>query len=420
MNSRELHDEALQLMPAGVSSPVRSYAPYPRAMRSGRGSRITDVEGRSYLDYCLGYGPLVLGHAHPAVVAAVQARAAQGTLLGAPCEEELELAKLVRRHYPSIASMRFVSTGAEAVMHALRLARGATGREVVVKIDGAFHGAVDGLLARAGSGAEPFGVPTSAGVPAAVARLTAAIPFNDVEAARALFEKRGSEIAAIIVEPVMANVGPIAPEKGYLELLRKLTADHGALLVFDEIVTGFRVGLGGAQEAYDLTPDLTTLGKVLGGGLPLGLLGGKREILERLAPLGPVYQAGTFSGNPLSLAAGIAAIQELERVKLTQAERVAEELRSGLADISEDLGLPTTVAGIGTLFQLFFAPGPVRDAAGARAADSERFLRTFRGLLEHGVYLPPSQFETCFTSNAHSLEDARITLEAVGACLKAA
>ncbi|HVL86554.1 MAG TPA: glutamate-1-semialdehyde 2,1-aminomutase [Candidatus Thermoplasmatota archaeon] len=418
MSSKERFEESLRLLPGGVSSPVRSYAPYPRFLRSGSGPRVTDVEGKEYVDYVLGFGPLLLGHAHPAVTAAVAERAARGTLFGAPVEEEIELARRVRALYPSIEKMRFVSTGSEATAHAIRLARGATGRKLVVKIDGGFHGAHDAVLAKAGSGLATFGIPGSAGVPEEVARLTLTLPFNDLPAMEETFRRHGGDVAAVLLEPVLANVGPILPQPGYLEGVRRITREHGALLVFDEIVTGFRLALGGAQEAYGVRPDLTTLGKALGGGLPLALFGGRADLLDRVAPSGPVYQAGTFSGNPLSLAAGAAALDTLSREGVSRANRAAQEIRAGLADLVEDERLPYAVAGTASLFALFFGPGPVRSYADAKRSDAKRYLAWFRELLEAGVYLPASQFETCFSSNAHGPEEVRTTIEAMDAALR--
>jgi len=403
-------------MPGGVSSPVRMFPPHPVFMARGEGPWIVDVEGQRYLDYCLAFGPLLLGHAHPEVVGAVQARVAQGALFGAPGELEVALAQRVTRHVPSMAMLRFTSTGTEAAMHAVRLARAATGRDAVVKVDGGFHGSSDSMLVKAGSGAETFGVPTSAGVPRDAAKHTVVVPFNSLPAMEQAL--RAQPCAAVIVEPVLANIGPIPPEKGYLQGLRKLCSEHGALLLFDEVVTGFRLGLGGAQARYGVVPDLTLLGKVLGGGLPLAAFGGRRELMERLAPLGDTYQAGTFSGNPLSMAAGLATLDALAQQPYDALDARAASLRKALGDLARDQKVGV-VQGEGSLFQLFFTgdDAPVRDATQARRAHGAAYMALFRGLLERDVYLPPAQWETCFLSFAHTPEHLEATVEAFQACL---
>lgn len=407
------------MLPAGVDSPVRYFAPHPVAFARGEGAWLEDLDGHRYVDFNLGFGPLLLGHAHPAVVRAVQAQAARGALFGAPSEGEAELAERVARHVPSVEMLRFTSTGTEAVMHALRLARAATGRDAVVKVDGGFHGSSDALLVRAGSGAQTFGVPSSAGVPADTAKHTAVVPFNDLAALEAALRAR--PCAAVLLEPVLTNIGPIPPVPGYLEGARRLAREHGALLVFDEVVTGFRLGPGGAQAYYGVRPDLTVLGKVLGGGLPCAAFGGARALMERLAPLGDVYQGGTFSGNPLSMAAGLAMLQELERADYGALDKRGEGLRRALQDIARDRRAGV-VQGEGSLFQMFLTgrDAPVRNAAQARAADGARYMALFRGLLERGVYLPPSQWETCFLGFCHDEDHLRRLAEGVDACLASA
>lgn len=407
------------MLPAGVDSPVRYFAPHPVVFARGEGPWLVDVDGNRYLDLNLGFGPLVLGHAHPAVVEAVRAQAAQGTLYGAPSELEAALAERVARHMPPVPMLRFTSTGTEAVMHALRLARAVTGRDAVVKADGGFHGSSDALLVKAGSGAATFGVPGSAGVPADTARHTLVVPFNDLDALDAALRAR--PCAAVLLEPVLANIGPIPPEPGYLEGARRLATEHGALLVLDEVVTGFRLGLGGAQGHYGVRADLTVLGKVLGGGLPCAAFGGQRALMERLAPLGDVYQGGTFSGNPLSMAAGLATLAQLEGGALDALSKRGERLRAALADAVRDRRAGV-VQGVGSMFQCFLTgdPGPVRDAAAARRVDRERHMALLRGLLDRGFYLPPSPWETCFLSTAHADDHLRAFAEAFDACLASA
>lgn len=417
--SRAAWARAARVLPAGVDSPVRYYPPHPLVFARGEGPWLVDVDGHRYLDFNLGFGPMVLGHAHPAVVRAVQAQAAQGTLFGAPSELEAALAERVARHMPSVPMLRFTSTGTEAVMHALRLARAVTGRDAVVKADGGFHGSSDALLVKAGSGAATFGLPGSAGVPVGAARDTLVVPFNDLDALEAALRAR--PCAAVLLEPVLANIGPIPPEPGYLDGARRLASAHGALLVFDEVVTGFRLGLGGAQQRFGVRADLTVLGKVLGGGLPCAAFGGARELMERLAPLGDVYQGGTFSGNPLSMAAGLATLEQLGDGALDALDKRGEALRRALADVARDRRAGV-VQGVGSMFQLFLTgtPDPVRGAAAARRVDRDRHMALFRGLLDRGFYLPPSPWETCFLSTAHSDEHLDAFVEAFEACLASA
>ena len=409
--SRELYERARRLMPGGVSSPVRAYAPYPSYIQRGKGARMYDVDGNELIDYCMAFGPLILGHAHPAVVKAVREQVESGTLYGAPVEAEIELAELVGRHFPSMEMMRFVNSGTEATMHAIRLARGATGRKLIVKMEGAFHGAHDGVLVKAGSGATTHSSPNSAGVLEEVAANTLLAPFNDIEAVERTLALNNGKVAAVILEPIIGNVGPVLPDDGYLAQLREVTRKNDVLLIFDEVITGFRLAMGGAQSRFGVGADITTLGKVLGGGLPIGAFGASAEIMENVSPLGKVYQAGTFSGNPLSMTAGIAALKELERIGHEDLERKGAEMRSKLGEVVRDNRLDYHVSGLGSMFQLFMTGRPVRNYQDALTSDATNFMRLFHALLERGVYIPPSQFETCFLSTAHSDEDIRRTVD---------
>jgi glutamate-1-semialdehyde 2,1-aminomutase len=411
--SRALYELARDVMPGGVSSPVRAYRAVggePPFIARGEGARLYDADGNSYLDYVASWGPLILGHAHPAVVSALRLVAAQGTSFGAPTESEVTLAQMVRAKMPSLEQIRFVNSGTEATMSALRLARGLTGRAKIIKMDGGYHGHADSLLAAAGSGALTFSLPGSAGVSPALVTDTVVVPFNDLEATeRALAANRG-QVAALIVEPVAANMGVVAPLPGYLEGLRDLTRQAGTLLIFDEVVTGFRVARGGAQERYGVTPDLTCLGKVLGGGLPVGAYGGSRQLMAALAPDGPVYQAGTLSGNPLTMAAGIATLSAIPPGAYAQLEAGGLRLAQALRELAGGARIPLQVNQVGSMFTAFFAEQPVRDAASARAAHQSRYRDFFHASLESGVYLPPSQFEACFVSLAHQPEDLAATV----------
>jgi glutamate-1-semialdehyde 2,1-aminomutase len=399
-------------MPGGVSSPVRAFKPYPQYIASAKGSRITDVDGREYIDHCMAFGPLILGHAHPVVVKALREQAEKGTLYGAPIEAEARFAETLSKNYKSIEMLRVVSSGTEATMHALRLARGYTNRKKILKFEGCFHGAHDGVLVKAGSGATTHSAPNSLGVLEEVAANTLLAPYNDLETVeKALISHRG-EVAAIIVEPVMGNIGPVLPRDGYLQGLRDLATRHGALLVFDEVITGFRLSMGGAQSVYGVIPDITTLGKVAGGGMPIGVFGASEEIMSLVSPLGKVYQAGTFSGNPMSLAAGLATIRELEAQGHGALDRRGEMMRRGLEEALKDSKVPHQVAGIGSMFQLFLSPRPVTNYQDALAADAALFDRLFLRLLEKGVYLAPSQFETNFLSTAHTDEEIRRVVDA--------
>lgn len=405
-------------MPGGVSSPVRAFRAVggtPFFAESGDGAYLTDTEGRRYVDYVLSWGPLILGHAHPEVVDAVSRAAERGTSYGTPVSGEVELAQRIVEWFPSVEMVRFVSSGTEATMSAVRLARGLTGRDLVLKFDGCYHGHGDSFLVRAGSGVATFGLPDSPGVPRALAELTVTASFNDLDAVRRIFERHGDRLAAVILEPVMGNAGVVPPEEGFLEGLRELTSASGAHLVFDEVMTGFRVSRGGAQERYGVEPDLTTLGKVLGGGLPVAALGGRRELMEGMAPVGSVYQAGTLSGNPLGMAAGLAQLRVLEREHpFDELEARTGRLVEGILAAARERGIAATGSAVGSMFGVFFREGPVRDYEAARETDTAFFGRYFRACLERGVFFAPSAFEAGFLSTAHGQEEIDRTLEVAG------
>ena len=422
--SLEAFEEAKNLMPGGVNSPVRSYRSVdcnPPFIARAEGDKIYDIDSNEYIDYVGSWGPMVVGHAHPQVVKALQEAAARGTSYGAPTVIESELAKLVQSVYPSMEMLRMVNSGTEATMSALRLARGYTGREKILKFIGCYHGHSDSLLVSAGSGMATFGVPSSPGVTKGTAADTITIPYNDEEAFKEIMEKCGDEIAAVIVEPVAGNMGCIPPKQGYLRLLRKLTEEHGTLLIFDEVMCGFRASLGGAQAAYGIVPDLTCLGKIIGGGLPVAAYGGRRDIMAKVSPSGPVYQAGTLSGNPLAMTAG------LETLKIITAEPEEGEpdysrkltlktkkLLLGWQEKAREAGVTIQAHQAGSMFGIFFSEKEVYDYADAKAADQEAFKVWFKAMLEQGIYLAPSQFETLFMSGAHSDEDIDRTIEAAG------
>ncbi|HYJ79331.1 MAG TPA: glutamate-1-semialdehyde 2,1-aminomutase [Longimicrobiaceae bacterium] len=422
--SAGLYRRACEVIPGGVSSPVRAFRSVggePFFVARGAGARLWDVDGNEYLDYVLSWGPLILGHAHPAVVEAVRDAAERGTSFGAPTAAEVELAELVRELVPSMQRVRFVSSGTEATMSAVRLARGYTGRELILKFDGCYHGHGDSFLVKAGSGVATLGLPDSAGVPAELSRLTLTAPFNDAGAVEEAFRAHPGRIAAVILEPVVGNAGFIPPDADFLPALRRITADDGALLVFDEVMTGFRVARGGAQERYGVRPDLTTLGKVLGAGLPVGAYGGPAEIMERVAPLGPVYQAGTLSGNPLAMAAGLAQLRILrDEDPYPQLERRTRRLVEGLLANAAEAGVPAAGGSAGSMWGVFFAPGPVRSFGDARRTDVALFGRFFHALLDRGVFFAPSPFEAGFLSTAHGDDDVEDTIGRAREALHAA
>jgi glutamate-1-semialdehyde 2,1-aminomutase len=421
--SEELFSQAQQHIPGGVNSPVRSFRAVggtPPFIDRAQGSRVWDVDGNEYIDYLGSWGPLVLGHAHPAVVEAVKKAAEGGTSFGAPVEQEVELARLICEALPSVDMVRLVSSGTEACMSAIRMARAFTGRDKVIKFSGCYHGHADGLLVKAGSGALTHGVPTSAGVPASYASETLLADYNDLASVERLFAAYPADIAGIIVEPVAGNMGVVLPSDGFLDGLRKLTSQHGALLIFDEVITGFRISYGGAQGLYGVTPDITCLGKIIGGGLPVGAYGGRREIMEVVAPLGPMYQAGTLSGNPLAVAAGTAALRELQRPGVYKGlESLSRRLTEGLSEVFSRLEVPSSINRVGSLFTGFFNPGPVKSLAQVEQSDGARYGRYFHALLERGVYTAPSQFEAGFVSVAHTEADIDQTIAAAEAALKA-
>jgi glutamate-1-semialdehyde 2,1-aminomutase len=424
--SAALYRRALRLMPGGVSSPVRSFASVggePFFVRTGRGARVRDADGRSYLDYVMSYGPHLFGHL-PAPVRRALARAGRsGTSFGAPTELEVRLAERITRMVPSIEMVRFVCSGTEATMTAVRLARAATGRKRIVKVEGGYHGHGDGFLVSAGSGVATLAIAGSPGVPDEIAALTVVVPYNDPGALEEAFRRHPGEIAAFILEPLAANMGVVPPRPGYLAAVRDLTKRHGALLVFDEVISGFRVAPGGAQELYGVRPDLTTLGKIVGGGLPVGAYGGPREVMEKMAPSGPVYQAGTLSGNPLAMSAGIAMLQEISRrPPYGELERKGALLEKLLGEEIRERGLaePPCVTRVGSLLTLFFGPGPMTDFASVKRSNVARYAAFFHAMRERGVFLPPAQFEAWFVSTAHSDADLRKTARAAGESLAVA
>jgi glutamate-1-semialdehyde 2,1-aminomutase len=415
-NSERLLQTASQLMPGGVNSPVRAWGAVglsPRLIARGEGARIYDVDGNSYLDYVGSWGPLILGHAHPGVVAAVQEAAARGTSFGASTPGEVELAQILVDAVPGLEMVRLVNSGTEACMSALRLARGATGRARVIKFDGCYHGHADSFLVAAGSGVLTQAIPGSPGVPAEIAGLTLSLPYNDLDAVARTLRQYPGEVAAIFVEPVAGNMGVVPPRAGFLEGLRRLCDQEGCLLVFDEVITGFRVAWGGAQALYGIKPDLTCLGKIMGGGLPVGAYGGRRDLMAQMAPSGPVYQAGTLSGNPVAVAAGLATLKALQ--ELGNYESLEEKggwLARELAATAARLGVPVTINRVGSMLTVFGTTGPVTCLEEAKGADLSRFSRFFQGMLAEGVYLAPSQFEAWFVSTAHRQEDLEYTAAA--------
>ncbi len=446
IESGKLFAEALKYIPGGVNSPVRAFRAVggqPFFVNRAQGARLWDVDGNGYIDYVCTWGPAILGHAHPKIIAAVKAAADHGTSFGIPNPHEVTMAKLICSLVPSVQKVRMTNSGTEACMSAIRLARGFTGRDKIIKFDGCYHGHADSLLVKAGSGALTFGNPDSAGVPAAFTQHTIVLPFNELDAVKAAFDANKNQIAGIIVEPVPGNAGLYLPKPGFLEFLREITQANGALLIFDEVMTGFRLAPGGAQERFGITPDLTCFGKIIGGGLPVGAFGGRADIMDLLAPLGPVYQAGTLSGNPLAMAAGIAALEELSEGRVTRVpnsktetksgtrvtrpseanaytrlEQLGAQLEAGMKDAAKSAGVPVTFNRCGSMFCAYFTSGPVHHLADAMKSDRARFTRYFHGMLDAGVYLAPSQFEAGFVSSAHTAADVDQTVKAAAAVMR--
>jgi len=420
--SEKLFAEALKYIPGGVNSPVRGFRAVggqPFFVNKARGAHVWDVDGNELIDYVGTWGPAILGHAHPKIISAIKAAADHGTSFGIPNPLEVTMAKLICELVPSIEKVRMTNSGTEACMSAIRLARGFTKRDKIIKFDGCYHGHVDSLLVKAGSGALTFGHPDSAGVPAAFTQHTIVLPFNNIDAVKAVFTANKNQIAGIIVEPVPGNAGLYLPKPGYLEFLSGITKANGALLIFDEVMTGFRLALGGAQQRFEITPDLTCLGKIIGGGLPVGAFGGRAEIMDYLAPLGPVYQAGTLSGNPLAMAAGLAALEELQAGSAyRQLEQTAEPLVTGMKDAAKSADVPVQINACGSMFCTYFTATPVHTLADAMQSDRERFKKFFHGMLNEGIYFAPSQFEAGFISTAHTAEDIGRTVTAAAKILR--
>jgi len=416
LNSEKLYKKALKLFPGGVNSPVRAFSPYPFFTKSGKGSKLISVDGRKYIDYCMSYGALLFGHAYPPIIDAIKKSAKYGTIFGTPSEKEIELAELIIDGVPSIEMARFVNTGAEATMHSIRLARGFTNRSKIVKFEGCYHGAHDSVLVKAGSGAMTFGVPDSLGVTNDVAENTIVLPYNNSEKFESVIEEKHNEIAAVIVEPVIGNAGLIVPKGGFLQKLRSVTKRYGIVLIFDEVVTGFRLGLGGAQEYFGVKADLVTYGKVIGGGLPFAFFGGNREIMEMLVPKGKVYQAGTYSGNPLCVSVALSVLNELTRNRTRIYSTInegCENLSRALNDVIRDRKVKAKVYSIASMFQIFFTENNVIDYVSALTSNVTLFRRYFVGILSAGIFVPPSQFETCFISTAHTEDDIDKTVAAI-------
>jgi glutamate-1-semialdehyde 2,1-aminomutase len=403
----------------GVNSPVRAISPYPFFVERGEGAKLYDEEDKSYIDYCLAFGPLILGHNNPRIKEAVEARLSKAWCFGTPTKEEIEYAKIITDSVPNVDKIRCVNTGTEATMTAIRLARGFTGRDKIIKIEGAFHGAHDSVLVKAGSGALTHSVPNSKGIPETVTEHTILIPFNDLEALEKALKENRDTVACMITEPAIGNAGCILPKDGYLKAAKELLSQNGSLLILDEVITGFRLGLGGAQEHYGVDADIVTMGKIIGGGFPIGVLGAREEIMDNLTPVGPVYNAGTFNGHPASIAAGLATLKTIkEENVLPQLKEKGEGLRKSLSQVISDVGLDYQVQGVGPMFQVFFNSEPVWDLTQAKASDAKRFLSYCTKLRELGVFLPPSQFETCFLSTAHDKEVLDFSLAQFETALK--
>jgi glutamate-1-semialdehyde 2,1-aminomutase len=417
--SQALFEKAKNLIPGGVNSPVRAFLPYPFFTSHAQGSKIFDVDGNEYIDYCLAYGPLILGHCHPKIVSAVRQQLKKGTLYGTPTEAELNLAELVCKNVPSIEMVRLVNTGTEATMSAIRAARGYTKKKKIIKFEGCYHGAHDSVLVKAGSGATTFGAPSSLGVPEESTKNTLVIPYNNTEVLR-LAVKENEDIAAVIIEPVIGNIGVIPPKEGFLEQVRELTAERDILLIFDEVITGFRLSFGGAQEYFGVKPDMTTLGKIMGGGFPIAAYGGRKDIMQMVSPSGAVYQAGTFSGNPISVIAGLTILKIIHdkgKQFYQELETKTQKITDGAEKIKEEENIPIQVNRIASMFQIFFSKQPVTDYLSARLCDAEKYVIFHQKLMKEQIYLPPSQFETCFLSGAHSQADVERTVRVIESIL---
>ncbi len=421
--SRALFERAQALMPGGVNSPVRAFKAVggtPFFVARGEGCYLWDVDGNRFVDFVCSWGPLILGHAHPEVVAAVKEAVEKGTTYGAPTELEVALAEKIQQAFPLMEMLRLVNSGTEATMSAIRAARGYTGRKKIVKFEGCYHGHADYLLVKAGSGATTFGIPDSAGVPEGTAQDTIVLPYNDIEAFNKTMDSMGEEIAAVIVEPIAGNMGVVLPKLEFLSTLRQQTEKHGVVLIFDEVITGFRVAYGGAQSLYGIKPDMTCLGKIVGGGFPLAAYGGRKEIMQTVAPLGPVYQAGTLSGNPVAVTAGLKTLEILERDNpYSELERKTKQLTQVISEAAREAGVPVQINQIASMFTVFFTDQPVVDYASARRSDTQKYARFFHALLERGVYFPPSQFEAAFLSTAHDDEALSFAQEAIRSAMKA-
>ncbi len=417
MNNRKVIQEALEVLPGGVNSPVRAFKAVggePIALVKGRGCKVWDADGNEYIDFLASWGPLILGHAHPKVVKAVSEEVRKGLSFGLTNPHEVRLAHLVVEMVPTVEKVRFVSSGTEATMSAVRLARGYTGRKLVVKFDGCYHGHYDSLLVSAGSGVATFGIPGTPGIPEEIAKLTLVVPYNDEGAVKEVFDKYGEDIACVIVEPVAGNMGVVPPKKGFLKFLRDITREKGALLIFDEVITGFRLSKGGAQELYGVEPDITCLGKVLGGGMPVGAYGGSREIMSKVAPEGPIYQAGTLSGNPVAMVAGVETLKELrDKEPYEELDSKMRTLEEGVSGLLKEKGIPHRINRVGSMMTVFFTESEVVDFESAKSSDTELFGRFFRSLLNNGVLIPPSQFEAWFVSTAHEEDHIQEALERI-------
>jgi len=419
-NSKNLFEKAKELMPGGVNSPVRAFKPHPFFTSHAYGSKLYDVDDNFYIDYCLAYGPLILGHAHPRILESVKNQLDRGVIYGTPTEQEVKMADLITNIFPSMEMTRLVNSGTEATMHAIRAARGFTGRDKIIKFEGCYHGAHDYVLVKAGSGASTFGSPTSLGIPNDTIKNTVVLPFNDIESFIEAIRENRNTIAAVILEPVIGNAGLILPKEGYLQEIRSITENENIILIFDEVITGFRMGLGGAQEYFNIIPDMTTLGKIMGGGFPIAAYGGKKEIMSMISPLGKIYQASTLSGNPVSVVAGLTALNILSEGKNTiydQLEEKCNKIKKGLSRIVEDYNISAQINSIASMFQIFFTDKPVVDYDTANLSDRVKFMDYQNELMNQNVFVPPSQYETCFVSSAHTNEDIQLTLEAMDKAL---